>query len=243
MTQVYVDESIHTRGDFVVTAAVCSPESLDDPVFAALAEHGFRPGRDEFKSSMAMKENPAAQSLRGHLRHILWRDCKLAIAVCPVSERENLGALTFGLLEKLNANPPITGGAIYFDKGIRLPKVTSPNWAVHNGCDSRLVGGIQLADCAAHIASVQLLSEMGFISKMVPTSDMYPEPEVEMAWQLWTSLRYSLASGTPIDGFDDEGMCEPMMLPFGLLVTDSCSAAVKDAVEKRLSTVWLGCIH
>ena len=84
---------------------------------------------------------------------------------------------------------------------------------------------------------------MGFINKMAPTSDMYPEPEVEMAWQLWTSLRYSLASGTPIGGFDDEGMCDPMMLPFGLLVTDSCSDAVKDAVEKRLSTVWLGCIH
>lgn len=244
MNFVYVDESIHERGGFIVAAAVYAPEPLDGAVFDALADCGFTPKVDEFKSSMTMVGNPAAQELRGRLRYMLMERCKVAVALCSIAERPQLMDLTFALIRRLNTNPPITPGIIYLDDGMRLAKTEPPiGWTVEPRCNSKEIGGIQLADCAAHIVSMILLSEMGIVNKMVPAGEYYPEPEVEMAWQLWTSLRYALSGGQPVGGYDADGWCEPMMVPFGLHITDSCSDAVKAAVEARLSSVWVGCIH
>lgn len=225
-------------------AAIHAAEPIDEAVFAALAAAGFRPKVDEFKSSMAMAGNFAAQELRCTLRHLLMERCKVGLIICTTDERPQLVDLAFALVENLTAIARVPTETIFLDEGMKFPQKKSPTgWTVETQCDSKSVGGIQLADCAAHIVSVILLSEMGIINKMVPSGELYPEPEVEMAWQLWTSLRYALSSSEPVGGYDADGWCEPMMEPFGLNVTERCSPEIKAAVEARLSSVWVGCIH
>lgn len=244
MKRIYIDESIHDRGDFIVIASVCTDHDIDADVHKALAECGFVPCRDEFKSSMKMAGNDAAQEMRARLKFLLMQKCRLAIAVCPISERNRIIAISGELIASIAPEDRTPPGTVYFDEGMKKQELTLPvGWNMELDCDSRQVAGIQIADCAAHIASIILLSEMGIINKMVESGEHYPEPEVEMAWQLWTSLRYSLSSGRPVGGYDEDGWCEPMMAPFGLLVSEGCSDAVKAAVEQRLGAVWVGCIH
>ncbi|MCU0891033.1 MAG: hypothetical protein MUE77_04650 [Sandarakinorhabdus sp.] len=57
MKRIYVDESIHIRGDFILVAAVCADDDIQSDVEQALLSCGFVPGRDEFKSSMKMAGN------------------------------------------------------------------------------------------------------------------------------------------------------------------------------------------
>jgi hypothetical protein len=194
---------------------------------------------------MKMAGNPAAQRLRDCLQHILGL-CKIAVAICPVSERaavvEHAGTLLSGL-DSTALDLPAT---VYFDGGMKRALLELPEGvtAVH-GCDSKRVAGIQVADCAAYLVSMILLAELGIVIKTVPASTVYPEDEgeIELAWTLWASVRYALSSGNPIESNDEDGWCEPLMHPFGLFVSDGCSNAVKDAVKKRLSSVWVGCIH
>ncbi|MGO7924497.1 hypothetical protein ACC755_35935 [Rhizobium ruizarguesonis] len=89
---IYIDESIHERANFIVLAAVCA--GPDDIRLAreALLQCGFVPGRDEFKSSMKMSGNKQAQNLRERFREIIGR-CKIAIGVCTVNERHQLMTL------------------------------------------------------------------------------------------------------------------------------------------------------
>jgi hypothetical protein len=246
VARVFVDESIHDQGDFIVVAVVVSEHDLQVAVDEALTTCGFTPGRDEFKSSMRMADNPAAQDLRGWLKHILNTKCRVAIAVCPVSERAEIMTYAASLTNLVAAREEIASGVLHFDGGMKRKAFgLPPGWRAEFNCDSRLIAGVQVADCAAHILSVMLLSEMGLITKSVPLSNVYPdqEGEMEMAWELWASLRYALSSGEPISGYDEDGGCEPMMKPFGLLVSEACSDEVKAAVEKRFSTDWVGCIH
>lgn len=242
---IFIDESIHDRGNFIVIAAVFSADNLQELVGDALLECGFDPARDEFKSSMKMAGNPAAQRLRDRLQHILGR-CKIAVSICPVSERalivEHAGKLISGLDSKALELP----ATVYFDDGMKRAPLELPEGvnAIH-GCDSKRVAGTQVADCAAYLVSMMLLAELGIVIKTVPASTVYPhdQGEIELAWTLWASVRYALSSGNPIGGYDEDGWCEPLMNPFGLFVSDGCSDAVKDAVKKRLSSVWVGCIH
>jgi hypothetical protein len=242
---IFIDESIHDRGNFIVIAAVFSADNLQVLGGNALLECGFDPVHDEFKSSMKMAGNPSAQRLRDRLKHILSR-CKIAVAICPVSERaavvEHAGRLLSGLDSKA-LEPPAT---VYFDGGMKRALLELPEGvtAIH-GCDSKRIAGIQVADCAAYLVSMMLLAELGIFTKTVPASTFYPgdEGEIELAWTLWASVRYALSSGNPVGGYNEDGWCEPMMHPFGLFVSDGCSEAVKDAVKKRLSSVWVGCIH
>lgn len=242
---IFVDESIHDRGDFIVVAAVCSDVDVQEQVFQGLLACGFDPYRDEFKSSMSMRDNPAAQELRQRLQLIL-HHCKIALAVCPIAERAVLAAHLATLLSIVDLSPHTHISAIYLDEGMKRTNAEMPPGAVAvYGCDSRLVAGIQLADCAAHLVSTMLLEEIGIISKTVPASTVYDgqEGQIELAWTLWASIRHALSGRKPVGHVDDHGLPEPLMNPFGLVVSDRCSEAVKAAAEKRLGTVWIGCIH
>lgn len=242
---VYIDESIHERGDFIVIAAVFSEHDLQPKVEAALRACGFDPAHDEFKSSMTMRDNPAAQDLREGLQDILSR-CKLALAVCPLEERAQIMAHAGALLADVIH---VTGAAeitVFFDGGMKRTPIDLPASAtLVTDCDSKRVAGIQVADCAAHLASTVLLSEMGVLARTVPAKRVYPEEEgeIELAWTLMLSIRYAVSSGRPVDGYDADGMCELDMHAFGLRVADTCSEDVKAAAQKRLGSIWLGCVH
>lgn len=243
LTSVFVDESIHDRADFVVVAIVYTDNSIQTAVDEMLAQSGYAPGIDEFKSSMAMAGNEQAQELRGRMRYLLLRRCKLAVVVCSRGERARIGELTIELMKQVAArdgSPPLT---LHLDDGISVRNLEVPaNWRVLTGCDSRIVGGIQVADCAAFVVSTLLLTELGFNTKTVPPGDYPSEEPIELAWSLWTSLRYSLAGSEPVGAVDEHGY-SPDMQPFGLLISDACSDAVREAARLRLGSVWVGCIH
>lgn len=89
---IYIDESIHDRANFIVLAAVWAQPDEIRIATEALSKCGFVPGRDEFKSSMKMNGNSHAQDLREHFREIIGR-CKIAIGICAVNERHQLMSL------------------------------------------------------------------------------------------------------------------------------------------------------
>lgn len=244
MRQIFVDESIHDRGNFIVIAAVVTEEEIGQDVRNALARSGFTPRVDEYKSSMSMNGNNSAQRLREEIKSIIFSKCKIAFAFCAVTERADIMPIAAKLIGELRDASGAGPAVIHFDQGISAREVSLPaGWLVKHGCDSKVVEGIQLADCAAHTLATLILSQLGFVNKSVSTEGQYPEPEVELAWELWTSIRYALSSGEPVGGYDADGHCEPMMFPYGIFVSQSCSFELKEAVMQRLGEVRVGCIH
>jgi hypothetical protein len=238
MSFLYVDESIHDRAGFILAAAVWSEVRVDEAIEAILRRVGLRPRVDEFKSSALMAQDPARRALRDEFRWLLMRSCKIAVAVCGMQERKELGQQTVSLALCLDVPP----GEIFLDEGLKVQTASSDGWIVRSGCDSREVFGIQLADCAAHTIAGVLLSELGHVTKRVPTVDPLYAPDVELDFKLWASIRYALA-GQPVHPDHEADDWEPIMHPFGLSISQGCPPAVVDAVEKRLGSVWVGCIH
>lgn len=244
MAEIYIDESIHDRGDLIVLAAVYSETPLQARVEEVLRDCGFDPARDEFKSSMRMHGNIAAQKLRDNIQSLLG-NCKIAVVVCAPGDRRRLADHAVELLSEIDV-PKSTNIPVYFDEGILRPTQPPPaGFEFRLNCNSREVAGIQVADAAAHVIASTILSELGMFNRTTPASTVYPDDdgEIELAWVLWMSLRYALATNEPIGGYDENGECEPYMRPFGVLVAASCSPHVREAAELRFRGIWLGCIH
>lgn len=241
---VYVDESIHARGGFIVTAVIFADHCVDSAVKAVLKRHGFRPDQDEFKNSMVMANNLAAQGLRGGMRQLLFSDCKLAFVICALQERKAIMSLVGRLIDGMPALRLDQATTLHFDEGIAAQPLALPErWVLARDCDSKRVAGIQLADCAAHLVATILLAELGLVDKMVSTDGLYPEPEVPLAWELRSSLRHSMASDRPLYAPRPDDWTEPIMEPFGLLISEGCPDDLRQTIEQRLGGIWLGCIH
>jgi len=134
----------------------------------------------------------------------------------------------------------------YLDEGMKRQPVTLPNGCVLTAdCDSKEVIGIQLADCCAHFVATILLGELGLFTKMVPRRRVYPDEQgdLELAWELWASIRYALAGSEPISPMEDDGYYEPLLKPFGLVLSEGCDKNIVEAAEKRFGSVWVGCVH
>ncbi|MEH6691121.1 MULTISPECIES: DUF3800 domain-containing protein [Pseudorhizobium] len=241
---IYIDESIHERGGFIVlTALHASPDQIREAT-DALSQCGFSPGLDEFKSSLKMQGNAQAQELRERFRSIIG-GCKIAIGVCSLNERSELMQLAGRLGGAFASRYPGVMATAFLDQGMKHQSTIPPlGYSIVADCDSKQVIGIQLADCCAHFISTILLDELGLARKMVPKSRIYPgdDGELELAWELWASIRYALASSEPVRRNDD-GFPEPFMKPFGLIFSDGCDDKVKEAAQHRLGSVWVGCIH
>lgn len=128
MTEVFVDESIHDRGDFIAVSVVFTNDGIQDEVDRALTEHGFRPGIDEFKSSARMHGNAAAQGLRAQLHQLLRERCKLGVVRCPVAERNQIAKYTCQLIRAIvERDGGLASATVHFDEGMdasgtHLPK-------------------------------------------------------------------------------------------------------------------------
>lgn len=242
---IYIDESIHDRANFIVLAAIWVPPDEIRIATEALSECGFVPGRDEFKSSMKMNGNSHAQALREHFRKIIGR-CKIAIGICAVNERHQLMSLAASIGNAVASQNPNENGIIHLDQGIKPQSISLPTGYLLNAdCDSKTVIGIQLADCCAHFIATILLDELGVARKMVPARRVYPgnDGDLELAWELWASIRYALAGSDPMGALDDDGFHEPLLKPFGLVFSDGCDLSVVEAAKRRFGSVWVGCIH
>lgn len=242
---IYIDESIHERANFIVLAAVCAKPDDIQAATAALRECGFTPGHDEFKSSIRMNGNPQAQDLRDRFQQIIGR-CKIAIGVCAATERDQLMSLAARVGEAMASHDTGKSGTIHLDQGMKRQPINLPSgYLLETDCDSKAVIGIQLADCCAHFIATMLLGELGLFDKMVPANRVYSgdEGEFALAWGLWASLRYALASSQPLDPVDEDSHYEPTRKPFGLVFSDGCDEAVMKAANKRFAVGWIGCIH
>jgi len=252
----YIDESIHERAGFILGSYVYSQRDLTPYVFQKLTTVGLTAGKDEFKSSAKMSADPTQRSLRENLKDLLG-NVKLGLVVVPTSERSSLGSEALkGLSKILHANA-LTAGPhqVYFDEGItfqdRLGLVDQLGLTnmceIHVDRDSRLVGGLQMADLAAHTMSTMLLETLGIISKTVkagPNSGYDPDLDIDLGFQMWATLRYHFFTmdkidldADPIEGFTlDTGS-------YAVHVAESCPEELRKAVQERFGRCYMGCIH
>ena len=255
----YFDESIQHRAGFIVGAFVYSKTDLTPAVFKAISDAGLEPRVDEFKSGARMDMRPEQVKARAGLRRIL-QTLRIGLAVVPVSTRSSLGTEALFALEKIIvANWLVASGhQVYFDEGIAVdPDMTAGLLGARVGVpchvflnqDSRLVGGIQVADLVAHSMGVMLLEHLGYLTKMVKAgenSGYDPDLDIELGFELWAVLRNSFfMSGQPISRSEDDPrtLSTVNVADYGLHIATSCAEALRVAVVERFGECYLGCIH
>lgn len=259
MGYFYFDETIQERGGFIIGAFVYSPNDVNPEVYSAIEQVGLRSGVDEFKSGSRMDRHPKQAELRGRLMEVLI-NTRVGVVVVPTTERASLGHhALLGLRKILSANCLAQKPhSIYLDQGISVDQGSCKDLLGEPGAlcevlhsqDSKLIGGIQLADLTAHLLGGMLLESLGGGSKLVcagVNSGYDPELQIQLGFELWASLRYQFFKATqpnlgaiaadPIGDliFDVEN--------YGLHISDGCPQALKKAALQCFGTCYLGCIH
>jgi len=255
----YFDESIHERAGFILGAYVYSPDDLSPSVYAQIKAVGLRPGIDEFKSSTKMDKDPQRQLLRDKIKELLWSAwAKVGLVVIPLQERSHLGEEALRGLEKIIRVNDLRGGKahqVFFDEGISFKdgSLFVKELKLNDCCEfhfkqnSRLLGGLQIADMVAHTMSVMLLETLGIVNKEVRIGrdEGYRNDfDVNLSFVLWASIRHHLFTMDRIAVVDDQ--IPGFMVDTGsyaVYIAESCSSSLRDAVEKRFGECYLGCIH
>lgn len=255
----YFDETIQERGGFIIGAFVYSPNDVTPEVYSAIEQVGLRPRVDEFKSGTRMDRNPKQAELRSRLMEIL-SNTRVGVVVVPVTERELLGHhALLGLRKFLYANGLAQKPhSVFLDQGITVNRGSYKDLLgesgafckVHQSQDSKLIGGIQLADLTAHLLGGMLLESLGLVSKLVragESSGYDPDLEIELGFELWASLRYQFFKAPqPNPGAIPEDLIGGLIFDvesFGLHISDGCPPALKEVALQRFGTCYLGCIH
>lgn len=256
MGYFYFDESIHPRGGFILGAYVYSDECLEAQVALTLERFGLRTGIDEFKSSARADANPRQHLLRNSLRRLIDR---LGLVVAPIADRRLLGRdALLGLKKIIEANRfRESTHEAHFDQGVFESQGQAERWADEVGLptsvrifatdDSKRVGGIQVADLAAHTMATMLLERLGLVTKTVkagPNSGYGPDLDIEIGFELWTTLRYHFFMRSQAADPDGESYNPNYdVSSCGLFVSPRCEAALAAAPEDRFGIAYLGCIH
>jgi hypothetical protein len=253
----YFDESIQRRAGFVIGAWVYSEKDASPQVFSALTDAGLVPMKDEFKSGMYMKSNPQQVCVRSRL-HQLIHGRSIGVVVAPVSDRSRLGTeALIALARFIRANDELdVSHEIFLDQGIpiNLRDVASFGCAVSATChvhahqDSRVIGGIQIADLASHCLGVMLLEHMGLLRKRVrvgENSGYHPDSLIELGFEMFGNFRSSFFKAPmPIPrGEDALGNLTYVVDGYGLYVGENCDIGLRQAVQERFGTCYMGCIH
>jgi hypothetical protein len=136
---------------------------------------------------------------------------------------------------------------------------------IHPRGNSRLVLGIQVADVVAHSFGQIVKAEISGVAKMIdiggPNTGYAEGTTAPLGWSLLMSLRYALftrpiayegqaypAASDPVvldpiyDDPADYGQ-HPVLLGWGVQVAPESSPELRQAVERSLGKLWLGCIH
>lgn len=259
MGHFYFDETIQERGGFIIGAFVYSPNDISPLVFSAIEQVGLRPGVDEFKSGTRMDRNPKQAELRNRLMGIL-SNTRVGVVVVPAAERTLLGHhALLGLRKMLSANGLAEKPhSVFLDQGITVDRGSCKDLLggpgvfckIYLSQDSKLIGGIQLADLTAYLLGGMLLESLGLVSKLVragQNSGYDPDLEIELGFELWASLRYQFFKAPqPNSGaIPEDPVGDPVfdVENFGLHISDGCPQALKDAAVQRFGTCYLGCIH
>lgn len=257
MAFMYFDESIRNNGQFIIGALVVAKEDLSPLVHKALRSLGLDPTSNEYKSSDPKENSATGHRQREIIREILF-ESKLAFTVLPVGDRGNLGECCIELTEQLNRNGFLSKGDhhLYLDQNIKVTeshrnRLTSLGVVACPNSDSRLIGGLQVADHAAHALGGMLLEEMGLITKQVragENSGYHPDELLDLGFELWASLRYAIIGRNEyIEGLspppDDPANPDFRVDGVGLYVAPSCPQQLAAHARKRFGVNYLGCIH
>jgi len=249
MGNIYFDESIRDKGQFIIGCAVYSNQDLSAEVDAIWKSLGL-PSGYEFKSSASKAGDTAEQERRSRLYGVLQKG-KIGLVVCPTSDRKALGSFSLALIEQLRRSMSITQGphTLYLDQEIDIPKAevataTATGLTIMSSQDSRIASGIQLADLAAHSLGGMLLEQMGLLTKKVragENSGYDPDLQIEIGFELWANLRYWLfRSAVPIRTDDPTNF---KVEGYGLYIAPSCSDVLRMHARNRFGENYLGCIH
>ena len=176
ITQCYIDESIHTKAGFVVTAFIFASGRFDRDVAKVLSSSGLTPRQDEFKSSFRMDSNPKMRAAREGLLSLAGSGARVAVYIGPFDtfgfERDSLGKHSLQALQSTLVRNSIRTSrlSVYFDNDIfpseKEAKRLHRLFHYLRACnlypreDSCIRLGIQVADAVAH-SFAQILCGVG----------------------------------------------------------------------------------
>jgi len=251
MQNLYFDESIRKIGDFIIGALVVTDRDLSAETKSRWSAMGLDPSFFEYKSSSIKQGDHLATNTR-EVVSLLLLQSKLALIVCPMSDRHNLGDYCVALIRQLVAGGLLASNSqLYADQGIGfsqqlLDEVKALGIVLHGEQDSKITAGIQIADHAAHALGGMLLEEMGLLNKIIKVPDYDDEIEINLGFELWARLRYSLL------GVNEHvvGMTDPdsdfnpyfQIEGYGLYIAPSCNEKLTTCARSRFGSNYLGCI-
>jgi len=203
---IYVDESIHENLGFTIIAFVAAEHDLKKDIKKALIDLDYVPGKDEFKSSTRMINNPRMQILRMKYFNIVRSKSKIAVLVTSSHDRKILGHEILNSLANIIRKNGLKAHGLHvlFDTGLcNISKIDQQAAVLKQDVkgirlkfnqDSKSVLGIQLADAVAHTIAQILKEQITGKSKKILLGETYGydnQTEFELGWALLMSLRYS----------------------------------------------------
>jgi hypothetical protein len=260
MGQFFIDESIHSEAGFIIAACVYTDADINSSISEIIKFHGFPTNSFEFKSSVNFSKEPKKAKVREDLKDILYSHCKLGIVVLPSSKRDELGFESIKALKQFIDNNEciIKPVSIYFDQGffksinkanLLINKLKFSNCSFFLEQNSQVIKGIQLADLAAHISSIQLKDAFGLITKKVKPIEslFYESAEINLGFEMWAILRYNFFNENykpfeenPLDGIEYSTF---KVEPYGLYISEYCDFRLTKTAREKFGKIYLGCIH
>ncbi|WP_454802856.1 DUF3800 domain-containing protein [Mucilaginibacter phyllosphaerae] len=259
MGNFYVDDSVHDEGGFVLCACVYASSDIEQEIVNLLEAGGLDPAIFEYKSSANYSKQPELAKIRSALKGLVQHKCHYGMVVLPRDQRDRAGQeCLLAINQFVKANPNISlPVSIFMDQGLFssenaaqlfFKKLDIKEAQFFPEQDSKQIRGIQLADLIAHMASIQLKSSMGLITKKVkagPDSGYDQDEEMELSFEMFGTLRYCLfneGNDKPQTGnqFIDAVMTVGKA---GLFISESCSEDLAGYANGTFSSIYLGCIH
>jgi hypothetical protein len=251
MGQFYIDDSVHDEAGFVIGACVYTNIDINEKIIDIIKNCGFDPDIYEYKSSANYSKEPEKAKVREQLKGLLVDSCKLGIVIIPMKYRVQLGFECIKAVKQfMDSNKEVKKPInIYFDQGMftSIEKAEQLIASMHfTGCtfyleqNSISIKGIQLADLAAHISSIQLKDAMGLVTKTVKAgykSGYDPDSDIELGFEMWATIRYTFFNeGSKL--YTDEPIADATLKvePYGLYISDLCDKSLSDIARKNLAT-------
>lgn len=257
MITIYIDDSIHERGNFITCGVVITENPrIDNQISDSLVQNGYDSDKDEFKSGLSFIKHPKMLMVRKDLKYIITSSCKIGLIILPSDKRQFIGEETLkGLKSILDSNNLKNDLTINIDENYFKSKKVGLKYAQDIGLpyeqlnlevDSRKTKGIQLADIVAHTCATMLLEKLNLIDKKVKAgqkSGYDPDTEIEIGFELWASIRYNFL-GVLDDNFLN-GIGDPIKItePYGLYISEYCNEILRKNIKERFSKIYMGCIH
>jgi hypothetical protein len=254
MGYFYFDESIHQQAGFITGCAIYSDSDLNQEVANAIEQSGLNRIIDEHKSGIKIAGDENRLTLRDKLFSIFQDKTKFGLTFVSTEEREILFNYGLKLIEKIIKKNKLSSQfhEVFFDEGISNQKAFKVNHEllakinIHVGQDSKIIRGIQIADLISHTCSMMLKESLGLLNKGIKAgenSGYPPESLIEIGFTMWATIRYNFFQGEAgvdptkaLHGFTN-------VADYGLLISESFNPVLREAIQKKFASNYLGCIH